>query len=140
MRVTTGILGLSAAVGVALAMACGGSDSPTAPSNGDGGGGTGGAPTTATITISASGTVSPQSVTIRQGGTVTFVNNDSREHIMSSNPHPAHTDCTPVNQANNLGAGQTLQTGPLNTVRTCGFHDHNDPGNTGLQGTITVVQ
>lgn len=138
MRATTAILGMSVAVGVALAMACGGSDSPTAPSTG--GGGTGGAPTTATITISASGTASPQSVTIRQGGTVTFVNNDSRAHIMSSNPHPVHTDCPPINQANNLGAGQTLSTGPLNTVRTCGFHDHDDPGNSGLQGTITVVQ
>lgn len=139
MRLTTGIFGLSVAAGVALTMACGGSDSPTSPSPGDGGG-TGGAPSTATITISASGTASPQAVTIRQGGTVTFVNNHSEDHVMSSDPHPVHTDCPPVNQANNLGAGQTLQTGPLNAVRTCGFHDHNDPGNSGLQGTITVVQ
>jgi hypothetical protein len=24
-------------------------------------------------------------------------------------------------------------------VRTCGFHDHNQPSNTGLQGRITIV-
>jgi hypothetical protein len=141
MRVTTGVLGLSIAAGAVLAMACGGSDSPTSPSPGDGGGGgTGGAPSTATITISAAGTASPQAVTIRQGGTVTFVNNHSGRHAISSDPHPVHTDCPPINQVNNLGGGQTLQTGPMNTVRTCGFHDHDDPGNTGLQGTITVVQ
>lgn len=139
MRVTTGVLGLSIAAGAVLAMACGSSDSPTSPSPG-GGGGTGGAPSTATITISAAGTVSPQAVTIRQGGTVAFVNNHSERHAISSDPHPAHTDCPPITRANNLGPGQTLQTGPMSTVRTCGFHDHDDPGNTGLQGTITVVQ
>jgi hypothetical protein len=29
-------------------------------------------------------------------------------------------------------------TGNLNTPRTCGFHDHNQPSVTGLQGTITI--
>lgn len=121
---------------LAVAMACGGGSSPTAPS---GGGGTGGATSSATITISASGVVSPNSVTITQGGRVTFVNNDSRSHDMSSDPHPSHEDCPPIDQVGFLLAGQSKTSGNLNTVRVCGFHDHNLPGSTGLQGRITIV-
>ena len=30
------------------------------------------------------------------------------------------------------------QTGNLNTVRTCGYHDHLNPENAMLRGTITI--
>lgn len=91
----------------------------------------------ATITITSAG-ASPRSVTIAAGGRVTFVNNDSRAHDMSSDPHPEHTDCPAINQAGFLSAGQSRQTGNLTTVRTCGFHDHDQPTNTSLQGTIVI--
>jgi plastocyanin len=123
---------------VALALfvsACGGSDDPgTAPSPG-GGGGTGGT-VAATITITAAG-VSPSSVTVSAGQRVTFVNNDSRPHDMSSDPHPAHTDCQEIT-VGFLQAGQSGTTQNLNRVRTCGFHDHNQDTNTSLQGTIRI--
>ena len=126
---------------LAVAMACGGGSSPTAPSGGGGGGtgGTGGATSSATITISASGVASPNAVTITQGGRVTFVNNDARSHDMSSDPHPSHEDCPPLNQVGFLSAGQSKTSGNLNTVRVCGFHDHNLPSSTALQGRITIV-
>jgi len=127
---------------LAVAMACGGGgSSPTAPSGGGGtgGGGTGGATSSATITISASGVATPNAVTITQGGRVTFVNNDSRSHDMSSDPHPSHEDCTALEQVGFLSPGQSKTSGNLNTVRVCGFHDHNLPGSAGLQGRITVV-
>ena len=126
---------------LAVAMACGGGgSSPTAPSGGGGGtGGTGGATSSATITIGANGVVSPNAVTITQGGRVTFVNNDSRSHDMSSDPHPSHEDCPPLEQVGFLSPGQSKTSGNLNTVRVCGFHDHNLPGSTGLQGRITIV-
>ncbi|MGE0394290.1 MAG: hypothetical protein AB7K63_20275 [Vicinamibacterales bacterium] len=92
---------------------------------------------TATITITSAG-ASPRSVTIAAGGRVTFVNNDSRAHDMSSDPHPEHTDCPAINQAGFLAAGQSRATGNLTTVRTCGFHDHDQPTNTSLQGTIVI--
>jgi hypothetical protein len=57
---------------------------------------------------------------------------------MSSDPHPGHTDCPAINQAGFLSAGQSRLTGNLNTVRTCGFHDHDQPTNTSLQGTIVI--
>jgi len=69
---------------------------------------------------------------------VTFINNDSRVHDMSSNPHPEHTDCPAVNDVGFLQPGQMRQTGNLTTVRTCGFHDHNEPTNTALQGSIVI--
>ena len=122
---------------LALALpACGGGDSstPTAPSGG-GGGGTGGT-VGATITITAAG-VSPRDVTVTAGSRVTFVNNDNRPHDMASNPHPEHTDCPAVN-VGFIQAGQSGTTQNLNTVRTCGFHDHNQPDVTSLQGTIRI--
>ena len=107
-----------------------GSDSPTAPSPGTG-------PVGATITITSNG-VSPKTVTVTSGSVVTFVNNDNRSHEMASDPHPAHSDCPPINALGTLSAGQTRNTGNLTTTRTCGFHDHNDSTNAALQGTITI--
>ena len=57
---------------------------------------------------------------------------------MASNPHPEHTDCTEINSVGFLNPGQSRQTGNLNTARTCGFHDHSNPDNTNLQGSIVV--
>lgn len=129
------VIGAAAAV----AMACGGGgSSPTAPSGG-GTGGTGGATSSATIIIGANGVASPSTVTVTQGGRVTFVNNNSRSHDMSSDPHPSHEDCPPLAQVGLLAPGQSKTSGNLNTVRVCGFHDHNLPTSTGLQGRITIV-
>ena len=140
------LLSLSVAgAALAVAMACGGGggSSPTAPSGGGtggtGGGGTGGATSSVTITIGSNGVASPNAVTITQGGRVTFVNNDSRSHDMSSDPHPSHEDCPPLEQVGFLSPGQSKTSGNLNTVRVCGFHDHNLPNSTGLQGRITIV-
>ena len=132
---------------LATTAACGGGGggTPSGPSGGvtsgggTGGGGTGGATSSATITIGSNGVVSPSTVTITQGGRVTFVNNDSRSHDMSSDPHPSHEDCPPLEQVGFLSPGQSKTSGNLNTVRVCGFHDHNLPTVTGLQGRITIV-
>ena len=99
---------------------------------------TGPNPATATITIGATGAVSPSSVTIAPGGRVTFVNNHNQAHDMSSDPHPEHTQCPEINSVGFLTAGQTRTTANMNTARTCGFHDHNQPGNAGLLGRIII--
>ena len=133
--------GLAAAVMVAAtAAACGGGGSstpttpttPTSPTN----------PTTptdtATITIGSDGRVTPASVTINRGGRVTMINNHNQSHDMSSDPHPEHSQCPELNQWGFLSAGQQRTSGNLNTARTCGFHDHNLPDNTGLQGRVII--
>ena len=111
--------------------ACGGSS--TAPSPG------GNTPPvqTNTITITAQG-ANPRSITINQGTRVLFINNDTRVHDMTSDPHPSHTDCPEINQVGLLNPGQQRETGNLTTVRTCGFHDHINPGTANLRGSITI--
>jgi plastocyanin len=116
--------------------ACGGG-SPASPSNPGSGSGSPG-PSGATITISASGAVSPSQVQIAIGQSVTFVNNDTRTHDMSSDPHPAHTDCPPMAGASSIGPGQTKLTNAFPTARTCGFHDHLNFDVAALTGRIVI--
>jgi plastocyanin len=106
----------------------GGSSKPTEPTN----------PTlTNTITISASG-VSPQNIQISPGTRVLFQNTDSRSHNMASDPHPEHSDCTEINQVGLLAPNQSRETGNLNAVRTCRFHDHDLPNVASLTGAIVI--
>ena len=90
-----------------------------------------------TITMTAAG-VSPKNVLVSLGERVMFVNNDSRSHNMTSDPHPEHTDCPELNQVGFLAAGQSRETGNLIVARVCGFHDHDNPGANGFQGSITI--
>ena len=66
------------------------------------------------------------------------INNDSRSHDMSSDPHPAHTDCPSMNAVGNIWPGQTKLTNAFTTARTCGFHDHDNPDNAALIGRIVI--
>ena len=108
------------------------SDSPSVPSPGD-------TPQvqTNTITITASG-ASPRNIQIALGTRVLFVNNDSRSHNMTSDPHPSHTDCPDIDQAGFLAPGQRRETGNLVVARTCGFHDHDMPSQANLTGQIVI--
>jgi plastocyanin len=92
---------------------------------------------TNTVTITSSG-VSPKSIEVPVGSRVLFVNHDARSHNIASDPHPEHTDCPEINQVGFLAAGQIRETGNLVNVRTCGFHDHDDPGSTAFQGSIVI--
>lgn len=121
-------------VGLALSMgACDSDNGTPSPSPNPGTGGT----IAATIIITSAG-ASPRDVTVPVGSRVTFVNNDTRNHDMESDPHPEHTQCPELGQAGFLQPGESRTTGNLNTARTCGFHDHNLPGVASLQGTIRV--
>jgi hypothetical protein len=92
----------------------------------------------ATITIGSDGRVTPSTVTILRGGRVTMINSHNRNHEMASDPHPEHSDCPELSQWGFMQPGQQRTSGNLNTARTCRFHDHNEPSNTGLQGSIVI--
>ena len=107
-----------------------GASSPTAPPSD--------ATATNTITISNS-VVTPKNIKVARGSQVTFVNNDNQSHMINSDPHPDHTDCPEINQVGFLNPGESRQTGNMISNRSvCGFHDHNQPTVTALQGSITI--
>src|SRR5688500_15423993 len=128
-HVRTSRRAIAVATAFVVSLSCGGGASPpTEPTN----------PTqTNTITITASGG-SPRDVQIAVGTRVLFVNNDSRSHNMASDPHPEHSDCTEINQVGLLAVGQSRETGNLNAVRTCRFHDHDLPNVANLTGAIVI--
>jgi plastocyanin len=125
------------------AAACGGS-SPTSPGGGGGGGSvvvgsTGSVGTVgATISIGSNGAVSPAQVTISVGQSVTITNNDSRAHDMESDPHPAHTNCPSMANIGTVQPGQSKTSFGFAAAGSCGFHDHNNPESSGLQGRIVI--
>ena len=110
--------------------ACGGSD--PAPS------GSGGTATGPTITITSSG-VNPKTAHggARHAGDVRQQRHPTSLHGKRSASRHMTTVRRSIQLAS-LNAGQQRQTGNLNTVRRCGFHDHDNPTNTGLQGTIVI--
>ena len=114
---------------VFLAASCGGSSNPPTTPTGPGG-------SVTIITITAAG-ASPQTVTVDLGTRIRWVNNDSRTHEMSSDPHPEHNICPEIN-GGALTPGQQRETSNLVTARTCGFHDHLFPDSASLKGTITI--
>ena len=109
---------------------------------GGGGGGNPGGPSPGDnpnqLTISAAGVVTPSEITVPAGSRVLFINNHSRGHNMTSDPHPEHDDCPAINQIGLLQPGQRRETGNLITARTCGIHDHDDPDNMSLRARIVI--
>jgi hypothetical protein len=107
-----------------------------------GGGGNPGGPSPSDnpnqLTISAAGVLSPAELVVSQGSRVLFINNHSRPHNMTSDPHPEHDDCPEINQVGLLASGQRRETGNLVAVRTCGVHDHDDPDNRSLRARIVI--
>lgn len=132
MRSTRGAFARAVVVGgvVALASCGGGTNAPSPP------------PPPAnpfTFTITTSG-VSPKEFTVPQGTRVLFVNNDNRRRNMTSDPHPEHNEpgCEGINNVGLLNTGQNRESGNLVVVKTCGFHDHDDPGNASVTGRIII--
>jgi hypothetical protein len=123
---------LAVAASLAGVIACGGGSSSTSPS------GTctpSGAANTLTVMNNA---ICPQAITVARGSQLTIVNQDSKSHNMTSDPHPEHTQCPELNQIGFLNTGQQRASGNLNTARTCGMHDHDDPDRASLRATITI--
>jgi len=89
------------------------------------------------VTITSAG-VNPKAALIAPGQRVRFVNNDSRPHNIGSDPHPDHGDCPEIDQVGFLAVGQQRETGNFTVVRNCGYHDHDMPNVTNLQGQIQI--
>ena len=123
-------LGVALAVTAGMIAACGGSSNPMSPSSSG---------TVQMVTVTASG-VSPTEVRISVGERVRFVNNDTKNVQINSNPFPAHDDCPPINAVGVLTPGQSKITDVLSLAGTCGFHEHLSEGATAFLGVILVGQ
>ena len=128
---------LSLVLIVAVLPSCGGGGSSSPGSPTPGGGGPVLPGEAATITVTSSGG-SPREVTVPVGARVNFVNQGNVIVEMTSDPHPNHTECPPINQVGGLRTGETGQTGALNTARRCGFHDHGRGEDSRFMGTIII--
>lgn len=85
------------------------------------------------VTITSSG-FSPAIITIKAGDSVTWINQDSENHQVDSDPHPVYTDYPPLNGVGLLTPSQqkSLQ---FPTPGTYHYHDHLNPE---FKGTIVV--
>lgn len=93
------------------------------------------APTHNTYTISYSNSCfSPNTITITNGDTITFVNNSTRDMWPASDNHPSHTIYPEFDPGQSIAPGGSY---PFTFTKsgTWGFHDHNKPN---CDGTITV--
>ncbi|MBI2984558.1 MAG: cupredoxin domain-containing protein [Candidatus Kerfeldbacteria bacterium] len=89
---------------------------------------------TATVTITAAG-LSPTTVTVKAGARVTFRNQDSSTHQISSDPHPTHTDLPGFDQLVAAGGDYSFT---FRQAGSWGFHDHLRPTDSRFQGTVVV--
>ena len=85
------------------------------------------------VTISQS-EFSPKNITIKVGDSVTWMNSDSANHTVNSDPHPTHTLFSILNKVGLIKAGEkkSLQ---FTTAGTFTYHDHLNPS---LMGSVTV--
>jgi hypothetical protein len=115
---------MSVTLTIVSLVACG--SSPSSPSEPE-----------ATVTIGSAG-VFPSEVRIKAWGRVRFVNNDTRPHVIVSDPVDIHSQCPPINRVGALQPGESRDTGTLNLTGTCGFHDHGNRQDPTLRGRILV--
>jgi hypothetical protein len=94
----------------------------------------------ATFIITPNG-IFPKKIVVDEGTRVKFINRDTVFREMSSDEHPLHDDCPPINDASPVLVGQEKLTGNmiLDPGRhACGVHDHNDPTNDLMKAKIIV--
>jgi plastocyanin len=120
--------GYAALIAAALLIACGSYEGPTSPAGGA---------SPPTITLTAGG-ASPSVTRISAGQQVRFINNDTQNHQMNSDPFPGHQDCPQINDIGTLTPGQSKLTSMFPATKSCGFHDHLNHDAKSFQGQILV--
>lgn len=93
-------------------------------------------PVSYTVKLTSTG-LSPASLSIRKGDTVTILNTTDAAFWPASDPHPTHTQCPGFDALRGLGNGESY-TLTFTKVQTCGYHNHLDSANASMRGTITV--
>ncbi len=92
------------------------------------------APATASVSITSNG-FEPSSITVRNGGTVTWKNDDTRTRQPAVDPHPAHSNLPGFDAVGGVQPGRTYSY-TFTKSGTWTYHDHLMPIYT---GTVVVV-
>lgn len=85
-----------------------------------------------TVALTSTG-FNPQSITVKKGTTVKWVNKSGEEGNVSSDPHPIHTNYSPLNLGSFADGDSVSLT--FDKAGTYGYHDHLNPQ---LKGTVIV--
>ena len=91
-------------------------------------------PAQATVELTSHGTFEPDTVTIKSGQTVKWVNNSGGLMWVASNPHPTHTDLPGFDQKQVMHSGDSWEFTFIKAGRF-GYHDHLEPSR---RGTVIV--
>lgn len=86
----------------------------------------------ATVKLTANG-FEPKSLTIKAGTKVTWVNNSGGVATVNSDPHPVHTDYSPLNLGN-FADGESVSL-TFDKPGTYGYHNHLSASE---KGTVTI--
>lgn len=92
-------------------------------------------PQTVTVQVTDSG-FDKTALAIKEGDTVTFVNNSSSKVWPASDVHPTHTVCPGFDAKKGLATGESYSY-TFTEAMVCPFHDHL---NASQKGTITVTE
>lgn len=87
-----------------------------------------------TVDITASA-LQPETVKIKKGASVTWINKDTAPHHIASDPYPEATGYPSLNSGEALSAGDSY-THTFEETGTFSYHDRLNP--TSLKGTVVV--
>lgn len=87
------------------------------------------------VTLSDSG-FAPQTVSVKAGDTITFVNESSGQMWVASDPHPVHTLLSGFDELTSVGKGGTYEY-TFAKVGTWTYHNHVNPS---VKGTVKVTE
>lgn len=78
---------------------------------------------------------SPETITVKMGEEVTFVNESTKKMWIASDPHPLHTGLPTFDQLKSVGQGESY-TYTFDKVGTWKYHNHVTPS---VGGTVIVL-
>ncbi len=78
----------------------------------------------------------PSTMTVKQGDSITFVNDSTGGMSVASDPHPAHTIYPEFDQYKTSAKGQKTFTFTFEKIGTWGYHNHL---NSSAVGSVTVT-
>lgn len=88
---------------------------------------------TTTVEFTENGFV-PQSLTVKVGTTVTFINNSANPFWVASDPHPTHTDLPGFDALKKI-SGRESYSFTFTKIGSWGYHNHLNPS---AKGTVVV--